>query len=676
MATTPTQNYRWLIPTPGTENDTWGPILNTVLAQIDAEMANKVDLPGVTRTFRSYGATGDGVTNDTAFIQSAVDDAHTNGYTLAGEGKTYAVAGNIVLPATGRIEDATFLQTTPGAATQTLRRIDLTFLSGPWTLKRVKVDRGTDITAGVFTDGPLGINFTGVTLGLTLEDVEVTGDGKGTGILFLNCRNVRVDGMWIHDMTWQSADTPQGEQMQGIRVQDCDDVQVRDFVIENLLVDVVAMPPSSSPLIYSPNMQSDGIVVGDSRDVAFIDGVVRQVGEGIDVAGTDPQGQNWTERLWMINVKMEDIYAYGQKWAYKTLDCGVINCQSLRCGIAGFMVSGSGFPLDSAANNIKFTSCNAIDTGSNRKWAGGRAGFQFMQGALTLSQTNTMVSNCAAIDRQSYIQQVSITIASPAVITHRNHGLVVDSQIIFLTTGRLPSGITRGTRYYVKTVTDENTYTIAATSGGAAINTSTLGFTVTIASPAVFTAIGHALTVNAPVSFTTTGALPTGLSPGTTYFVATVPSADTFTVSATVGGAEINTSGSQSGVHTLTQSGKQTVSPYTTISIASPAVITQTVKRFVNDAVVFYAATSLGGALPPEIVEGTTYYVLTTPTDTTFTISATEGGAAINTSGSVTQPVTTSMNTMKHGFYTEADNTIYLVGTVVEGATHEDYKEN
>lgn len=74
--------------------------------------------------------------------------------------------------------------------------------------------------------------------------------------------------------------------------------------------------------------------------------------------------------------------------------------------------------------------------------------------------------------------------------------------------------------------------------------------TISIASPGVITWTGHGAAANSAVQFTTTGALPTGLTAGTTYFVKTVLGADTFTVSATKGGTVINTSGTQSGTHT------------------------------------------------------------------------------------------------------------------------------
>lgn len=77
-------------------------------------------------------------------------------------------------------------------------------------------------------------------------------------------------------------------------------------------------------------------------------------------------------------------------------------------------------------------------------------------------------------------------------------------------------------------------------------------FTVTIASPAVFSKTAHGLTVGDAVFFTTTGALPTGLTANTLYYViSTGLTADAFQVSATRGGAAVNTSGSQSGTHTV-----------------------------------------------------------------------------------------------------------------------------
>jgi hypothetical protein len=75
--------------------------------------------------------------------------------------------------------------------------------------------------------------------------------------------------------------------------------------------------------------------------------------------------------------------------------------------------------------------------------------------------------------------------------------------------------------------------------------------TFSIASPCVMTLTSHNLSVGDTVIPFTTGALPTGLTSGTTYYVQSVPSSDTVTLSATSGGTAINTSGTQSGTHTI-----------------------------------------------------------------------------------------------------------------------------
>lgn len=74
--------------------------------------------------------------------------------------------------------------------------------------------------------------------------------------------------------------------------------------------------------------------------------------------------------------------------------------------------------------------------------------------------------------------------------------------------------------------------------------------TITIASPGVVTLATHGWSAGQAIQFSTTGALPTGITAGTTYYVsATGLAAGTFQFSATKGGASVNTSGSQSGVH-------------------------------------------------------------------------------------------------------------------------------
>ena len=78
-------------------------------------------------------------------------------------------------------------------------------------------------------------------------------------------------------------------------------------------------------------------------------------------------------------------------------------------------------------------------------------------------------------------------------------------------------------------------------------------FSVTIASPAVVTTT-ISLDDGTAVSLTTTGALPTGLTPGTVYYVVNSSGA-TFEIAATPDGTPITTTGTQSGTHSFSPRG-------------------------------------------------------------------------------------------------------------------------
>lgn len=74
---------------------------------------------------------------------------------------------------------------------------------------------------------------------------------------------------------------------------------------------------------------------------------------------------------------------------------------------------------------------------------------------------------------------------------------------------------------------------------------------VSVATPAVLSWLAHGLNNGTPLTLATSGALPTGLVAGTTYYVRDA-AANTFSLAAAPGGAAIATSGTQSGAHTAT----------------------------------------------------------------------------------------------------------------------------
>ena len=84
-------------------------------------------------------------------------------------------------------------------------------------------------------------------------------------------------------------------------------------------------------------------------------------------------------------------------------------------------------------------------------------------------------------------------------------------------------------------------------------------FTVTQATPAVFTAVAHGLVLNDTIILETDGTLLTGLTADTVqYYIITAGlTADAFQVSLTKGGTAVNTTATQSGNHTFLKTSKE-----------------------------------------------------------------------------------------------------------------------
>lgn len=107
-----------------------------------------------------------------------------------------------------------------------------------------------------------------------------------------------------------------------------------------------------------------------------------------------------------------------------------------------------------------------------------------------------------------------------------SNGLIID-----LTNNKLynHNGIAATHQYHVRDITASLTWTSASVS-------------ISVASPGKVTYTSHPFLANDPIIFSA-GTVPTGLTIGTVYFVRN-PTANDFEVSATTGGASINTSGS------------------------------------------------------------------------------------------------------------------------------------
>jgi hypothetical protein len=141
--------------------------------------------------------------------------------------------------------------------------------------------------------------------------------------------------------------------------------------------------------------------------------------------------------------------------------------------------------------------------------------------------------------------------------------VIVADPIVYSTTGTLPSPLVAGTTYYVSAVLSSTTYTVSASIGGPVIATTGTQsgvHTATYNAPAVFTCANGNVSQGDPIVFSTTGTLPTGITPGTTYYAFQILSLTGYSVTSTAPGSGgtavgVPTYGTQSGVHTATYAG-------------------------------------------------------------------------------------------------------------------------
>jgi hypothetical protein len=261
------------------------------------------------------------------------------------------------------------------------------------------------------------------------------------------------------------------------------------------------------------------------------------------------------------------------------------------------------------------------------------------------------------------------TIATNLCTTSQNHKLKVGDKFIPRSTA---NGLTSGTTYYVTSVPEYNQFYLSTAPGGTTA-TLTNGTGLTIKGRKT-----HKLSENYTISFDTTGTLPTGITPGITYYVAASNLTDTeFQITETKNGTSVNTSSAGSGTHrysmegltrtnlrenynyldlTVWQPGEFKTSGATcTISIASPAVITLASHGFVAGDVVKFETT---GALPIGLSVSNNYFVLSAGLASgSFRVSLTPGGTAADTSGSQSGVHTVGKVTGRAG-----DTTFAVVG--------------
>jgi hypothetical protein len=253
-------------------------------------------------------------------------------------------------------------------------------------LRNVKVHRGTDMAEGSISDSA-GIWLANVTGVVVLDDIEVTGHGKGNGIALFGLVEPKLGRLHVHDMRFSAA-SASSEQLIGIRLENCSRFTLPQPLVHGIDSEIASVVRA---------VQTDGITIAGCSDFTLLGPQVYSCGEGIDITGGAGN-----KRFSIVGGNLRDIDSFGIKCA-NSASFGLISDVNVRdAGYSGFVVSGpaeSGLPK---CEHIRFVNCNAINTGSNGNWSTQLvAGFAIMSGAYdpTWPQHIRFI-NCLALDNQ------------------------------------------------------------------------------------------------------------------------------------------------------------------------------------------------------------------------------------------------------------------------------------
>lgn len=267
---------------------------------------------------------------------------------------------------------------------------------------------------------------------------------------------------------------------------------------------------------------------------------------------------------------------------------------------------------------------NSGSSNSTRRWNGAPSGTRSYNNYLPDSGD---AETCWSADT------FTVTSATPALFTRNSHGFSLDTELQFYTSGSLYTGLSTETSYFVSSIPNANTFRVStmARSDGPT-------FTVTAASPAVVTRSSHGLTAGTVITLSTTGSLLTGLSTTADYWVAPGTTSSTFRLASVAPASS-------------------------TISIATPAVVTQSSHGLSAGSPVTFSST---GSLPTGITAGDVYYVATSGLAAgSFRLSPTASNPTFTTT--IANPAVFTSNA--HGFSAGTPIAFTTTGSLPTGLT-------
>lgn len=266
------------------------------------------------------------------------------------------------------------------------------------TLRKVSVDRGSDPASGARSDAA-GI-WIGNARQVDLDEVEVTGAGKGFGVIIVGSNNVTARHLWLHEMVWApyAGDAPLA--LERVRRQGWNTAPIREFrvagqdqakaggfygmrVQEQLTCLMIVN--SHKVLLDRPRIegcrarfaegdvpwQADGIAIGQSSSqVQIVKPVISDTWEGIDVVG----GGRGVRDVAISGAHISNSFGYGVKWGHVLNGMRLVDSTISRSGLAGVVIYG---PVNGAdLRRVRIDGVGSVLFGKalQRPWQQERAG--------------------------------------------------------------------------------------------------------------------------------------------------------------------------------------------------------------------------------------------------------------------------------------------------------------
>jgi hypothetical protein len=314
--------------------------------------------PGVVP--ETFGAVGDGVTNDAAAIMAAA----ASGFPVYGTpGRTYAVSGNVTLAEGANLNHIHLKQLTPNSATRkTIYALSKSFIR----LNDVSVDLN-----GTGSEGSLNTSA-----GMWLEDIDrlemvncsVTGNSMGAGIKVVNSTGY-MDHCRVHDIT---AGTAAG-------AEPADDVVNAIYIVggwmdlvgcvsENIKTRWAAVPAGIH--LHTRNFAASGgydpsVALTHYREMGGTwTGCLARYGD----QGFDFSGDAIVHGITLVGCRAENCLKFGFKAAVSTQSVNYIACTAWRCTLTGFVASPPNVTVvhDLPTHDVIYKNCRALETGYYR----------------------------------------------------------------------------------------------------------------------------------------------------------------------------------------------------------------------------------------------------------------------------------------------------------------------